>query len=104
MAQGQGSHASLDGSGCSQKVADHRFRGANGKLVGMISKDGLNRLGFGFVVRRCGCTVSVDVIDLIRSNSRVLQCAAHYSYGAVTVLTGSCNMVSIGGHAIAGDL
>src|SRR5687767_8863078 len=104
MANGQGSHAGLNGSCRSQKVADHRFRGANGKLAGMITKDGLNRLGFSFVVRRRGRPVSIDVIDLIGCNSRVLQGVAHYAYRTVTVRAGSRNMVSIGGHAVADDL
>src|SRR5688500_13250493 len=104
MANGQGCHAGLNGSGRSQKVADHRFRGAYGKRVGMISKDSLNRFRFSFVVWRRGCPVSIDVIDLIGPNATVLQRAAHHAYRAVTVRTGSRDMVSIGGHAVADDL
>ena len=48
-------------------------------------------------------SVSVDVIDLVRFNARVLECVRHYSNRAVAVLGRLRDMKCIARHSVAGD-
>ena len=66
-----------------------------GNLVGVISKNFLDRIRFTCIVQRRGCAMGIDVIHFVGVDVGISQCPAHRANGASTFGIRRCNAVSI---------
>src|SRR5437588_552674 len=61
----------FDRSGRAEQVTDHGFRRTDGKLPRMVAKQPLDRHRFDTVIGRGGCSMGIDVIHLLGTNSGI---------------------------------
>jgi len=86
VVDGRRDHAFLDGQNrgdglygacSSEKMSSHRLSRTQAHLVGMLLEHAKDRLHLRRVSQWCGCSVHVDVVDLLRTHARILQSGFH---------------------------
>src|SRR5690554_1046809 len=82
-----------------QQVTCHRLGGADVELVAVVSEYIDDRFRFRYISHRCGCTMYVDVVDLIEIHLSILKCIVHHQFGTQPIGMGSGDMICIGRHA-----
>ena len=94
----------LHASGSSQKVANHRFGGINLHLVGVVAQSQLDGLGLKQVVVMGAGAVSVYIVDILRSGSRVFNRYFHGFGRTAAILRRGGNVVGVAGRAVSHQL
>src|SRR5262249_51818632 len=85
-------------------MAGHRFRGADGNLLGAIAEEALDGGSFEAIAERSGSSVRVEIADSGGIQLGVFQSSAHDAERAVAIFGGLRDMKCIAGHAVADDL
>src|SRR5690606_25275599 len=72
----------LSNAGCTKQVSGHRFGRTDVQLKSMIAEKVHNSLGLTDVTHRSGCSVNVDIINIVRRNIRIAHSIGHGQAGA----------------------
>src|SRR5580704_13376023 len=84
-------------------MPSHGFGRAYRQFVGVFAESPFYSGGFDLVTDFGGGTMRVDVIDLIRLNTGILNGAIHHAKGPVAILGRAGDVVRIGAHSVADD-
>ena len=92
-----GSH-SLYGTGGTEQVTGHTLRRRDVELIGSLTKHILDGLGLRDVAYVSGCAVNIDVIDILRFQTGILQGTLHHEFGTQSLGMRSRDVISVGTH------
>lgn len=106
MLHGEYRNASLQPASAAEKMARHRFCGADLELVagGVLAENIGNGCRFQCVAQRRGCRVGIHIVDLMGLNAGALNCSPHSARAAFAFRGHAGHVVGIGTSAIADDL
>src|SRR5687768_15582611 len=74
-----------DGGGCAHRMPQQRLGGADGNILGPVSKKTFNGPGFHDISKRRGGGMRIDMVNRIGSHTCVLDSASHCRYLALHV-------------------
>src|SRR5690606_32885341 len=97
----QDSEHGLQCSCTTQQMTCHRLGGTDIELVAVVTEYIQDRFRFRDISHRCGCTMHVNVVYLIKIHLSIFQRIMHHQLGTQSVGMGSGDMICIGRHASA---
>ena len=94
----------LHAASSADQMADHGLGGADLHVVGVVAQGQLDGLGLEQVVVVGAGSVCIDLVDVSRGDSRILDGVQHGSGSATAVLRRGGDVVGVAGCAVAHNL